>query len=45
MPGNKTIWMTDDARANLDALVARWELSDSATIAKALKQARESSDS
>ncbi len=39
MSGNKTIWQTDAAKADLEALKLRWGLSDSATIAKALKQA------
>ena len=41
MPGNKTIWLTDAAKRDLTALVAAWGLSDSATIARGLKEALE----
>ncbi len=39
MPGRMNIWLTDAAKLDLEALAALWELSRSATIAKALRQA------
>jgi hypothetical protein len=41
MPGPKTIWVSDAAKRDLTALVAANGLSDSATIARALKEALE----
>lgn len=43
MSGRKTHWFTDAAEADLMALAARWQLSRSATIAKALAQAEKGS--
>ena len=39
MPGPKTIWLTDAAKRDLTAIVAANGLSDSATIARALREA------
>ncbi len=44
MPGRMNIWLTDAAKVDLEALAALWGLSRSATIAKALKQAEETTD-
>ncbi len=41
MPGRTHIWLTDAAKADLEALALRWNLtSDSATIARALAESK-----
>lgn len=37
----KNVWMSDESMAALRTLARRWGLSDSATIAKALRMALE----
>ncbi len=44
MARTKNIYLTDDAEQQLRALAIRWGLSDSATVAEALKRASEGTD-